>query len=116
VLIVQRSLDYSLLNTSRCALLLPASREVKYQAKTAIDTFFYRLGDLLSTLSVFVGVRMFDDARVQFIWLIVILSATMTLAAWLVGREYSRRFTAEREPSAGRALAGDASRGVVLQQ
>jgi AAA family ATP:ADP antiporter len=116
VLVVQRSLDYSLLNTSRCALLLPASREVKYQAKTAIDTFFYRLGDLLSTLSVFAGLRVFDDPRSQFIWLIVVLSATMTLVAWLIGREYSRRFTAEREPSAGRSLGGDAPRGVVLQQ
>jgi ATP/ADP translocase len=97
-------------------LLLPASREVKYQAKTAIDTFFYRLGDLLSTLSVFAGLRVFDDPRSQFIWLIVVLSATMTLVAWLIGREYSRRFTAEREPSAGRSLGGDAPRGVVLQQ
>ena len=116
VLIVQRSLDYSLLNTSRCALLLPASREVKYQAKTAIDTFFYRLGDLLSTLSVFVGLRVFDDARAQFIWLIVVLSATMTLVAWLIGREYSQRFAAEREASVGRALVGTPPRAVVLQQ
>ena len=48
VLVVQRGLDYSLMNTARNALLLPTSRDVKYQAKTAIDTFFYRTGDLLS--------------------------------------------------------------------
>jgi AAA family ATP:ADP antiporter len=116
VLVVQRSLDYSLLNTSRCALLLPTSREVKYQAKTAIDTFFYRLGDLLSTLSVFVGLRIFDDARAQFIWLIVVLSATMTLVAWLIGREYARCFNADREASAGHAPVGNSPRAVVLQQ
>ncbi len=91
VLVVQKSLDYSLLNTTRSALLLPASREEKYQAKTAIDTLFYRLGDLLSTLSVFIGVRFFTDTRMQFVWLILVLSVTMTLVAWLVGREYSRR-------------------------
>lgn len=115
VLVVQRSLDYSLLNTSRSALLLPASREAKYQAKTAIDTFFYRLGDLLSTLTVFVGLRCFDDPRLQFIWLIVMLSAAMTLAAWLIGREYSRTYGSARQPSGSGAAPGGA-RVVVLQQ
>jgi AAA family ATP:ADP antiporter len=96
VLIVQRSFDYSLLNTTRNALLLPASREVKYQAKTAIDTFFYRVGDLLSTASVFAGSRLFDDPGHRFIWLIFVLSATMALVAWLIGREYARRYDAAR--------------------
>jgi len=91
-LIIQRSLDYSLLNTARSALLLPASRDVKYQAKTAIDTLFYRLGDLISTLGIFLGVRIFDEPRLQFVWLIVVLSVTMTLVAWFIAREYSRRF------------------------
>ncbi len=64
-LVVNKSFDYSLLNTTRNALLLPTSREVKYQAKTAIDTFFYRLGDLLSTASVFVGMRLFARTRAR---------------------------------------------------
>jgi AAA family ATP:ADP antiporter len=116
VLVAQRSLDYSLLNTARNALLLPTSQEVKYQAKTTIDTFFYRLGDLLSTLSVFAGVKLFDHPRMQFIWLILVLSATMTLIAWLIGREYSRSLAASREGSSCDALAGPAPRCVVLQQ
>ena len=91
-LVVQRSLDYSLLNTTRSALLLPTTRDEKYQAKTAIDTLFYRAGDLLSTLGVFIGVQVFDEPRLQFVWLVVILSATMTAVAWLIGREYARRF------------------------
>jgi AAA family ATP:ADP antiporter len=104
VLVVQKSLDYSLLNTTRSALLLPTSRDEKYQAKTAIDTLFFRLGDLLSTLSVFIGLRLFEDARLQFVWLILVLSATMTLVAWLIGREYSRRFAVARESSGCDAL------------
>lgn len=106
-LIVQKSLDYSLLNTTRSALLLPTSREEKYQAKTAIDTLFYRLGDLLSTLAVFIGLRIVEDARLQFVWLIVLLSATMIVVAWLIGREYSRRYGAG-EPSrrGGLPIAG----------
>lgn len=91
-LVVQRSLDYSLLNTTRSALLLPTSRDEKYQAKTAIDTLFYRLGDLLSSVGVFVGLRVLDDPRHQFVWLVVALSAVMTLVAWLIGREHARRY------------------------
>jgi len=109
VLVVQRSFDYSLLNTTRNALLLPAGRDVKYQAKTAIDTFFFRIGDLLSTASVFAGMRLFEEPRAQFLWLIVALSATMTLLAWLIGREYARR------AAVADSLAGGGA-GAVLAQ
>jgi AAA family ATP:ADP antiporter len=104
-LVVQRSLDYSLLNTTRSALLLPTSREEKYQAKTAIDTLFYRLGDLLSTLGVFVGLRLSDDPRQQLVWLIVVLSATMTGIAWMIGREYARRYGGPETSSVGGGAA-----------
>jgi AAA family ATP:ADP antiporter len=113
VLVVQRSFDYSLLNTTRNALLLPMGREAKYQAKTAIDTFFFRTGDLLASGSIFVGIRLLDDVRAQFVWLIVGLSLTLLLVAWLVGREYARR---EREvsglPADGSFRSGHA--GVLL--
>jgi len=113
VLVVQRSFDYSLLNTTRNALLLPMGRDAKYQAKTAIDTFFFRTGDLLASGSIFVGIRLFDDVRAQFVWLIVGLSLTLLLVAWLVGREYARR---EREvaglPADGGFRSGHA--GVLL--
>jgi len=97
VLVLQRSFDYSLLNTTRNALMLPMEREAKYQAKTAIDTFFFRAGDLLASGSVFVGTRLFEEARVQFVWLIVVLSLTMLLVAWLIAREYARRERTVRE-------------------
>ena len=115
VLVVQRSFDYSLLNTTRNALMLPTSIEAKYQAKTAIDTFFYRLGDLLSSASVYVGVRLVEDARLQFLWLILVLSITMTIVAWLVGREYARR-TGAAHPSIGkRSLVPARSRTILFQ-
>jgi ATP:ADP antiporter, AAA family len=104
VLVLQRSFDYSLLNTTRNALLLPMDREAKYQAKTAIDTFFFRAGDLLATGSVFAGTRLLDDARTQFVWLIVVLSLSMMAVAWLVGREYARRQRAAPAPG-GPAMA-----------
>ena len=49
--------DYSLQNTVRQALFLPTSREAKYKAKAAIDTFFVRFGDAASALLVFAGIH-----------------------------------------------------------
>jgi len=47
--------DYSLMNTTKAALFLKTSREEKYKAKAAIDTFFVRAGDTLAALLVFLG-------------------------------------------------------------
>ena len=51
----ENATDYSIMNTARQLLWLPTSREEKYKAKQAIDTFFMRGGDLLSAGFVFVG-------------------------------------------------------------
>ena len=40
--ILENSTDYSIQNTTRHALFLPTSREAKYKAKQAIDSFFVR--------------------------------------------------------------------------
>jgi AAA family ATP:ADP antiporter len=55
---LENSTDYSLQNTARQALFLPTTREEKYKAKSAIDTFFVRIGDLLSTGLVFLSVQL----------------------------------------------------------
>jgi AAA family ATP:ADP antiporter len=56
--IFENATDYSLNNTVRHALFLPTSREAKYKAKAAIDTFFVRTGDLGQAGIVFAGVQM----------------------------------------------------------
>ena len=53
--VLENSTDYSIQNTARQALFLPTSREAKYKAKIAIDTFITRSGDMLSALLVLVG-------------------------------------------------------------
>jgi len=53
--ILENSTDYSIQNTTRHALFLPTSREAKYKAKQAIDSFFVRAGDMLQAAVVFVG-------------------------------------------------------------
>jgi AAA family ATP:ADP antiporter len=54
----ENATDYSIMNTARQLLWLPTSREEKYKAKQAIDTFFVRSGDLLSAGIVFIGTGM----------------------------------------------------------
>jgi len=56
--IVDNSIDYSLGNTTKQALWLPTSREAKYKAKQAVDSFFVRMGDVIQAGVVFVGERM----------------------------------------------------------
>jgi len=52
--------DYALVNTAKQMLWLPTTREKKYKAKQAVDSFFVRLGDLFAALVVFTGtVRLF---------------------------------------------------------
>ena len=55
VKILENSTDYSVQNTTRHALFLPTSREAKYKAKQAIDSFFVRAGDMLQAAVVFAG-------------------------------------------------------------
>jgi AAA family ATP:ADP antiporter len=58
VKIADNSLDYSLDNTNKQALWLPTSREAKYKAKQAVDSFFVRMGDVASAGLVFMGERL----------------------------------------------------------
>ncbi len=54
---VDNAMDYSLGNTTKQALWLPTSRQAKYKAKQAVDSFFMRAGDVIQAGIVFVGER-----------------------------------------------------------
>jgi AAA family ATP:ADP antiporter len=56
--VADNSLDYSLGNTTRQALWLPTSREAKYKAKQAVDSFFMRAGDVVQAGIVFGAQRL----------------------------------------------------------
>jgi AAA family ATP:ADP antiporter len=53
--VADNSIDYSLGNTTKQALWLPTSREAKYKAKQAVDSFFMRAGDVVQAGIVFIG-------------------------------------------------------------
>ena len=55
--VADNSIDYSLGNTTKQALWLPTSREAKYKAKQAVDSFFVRTGDVIQAALVFTAER-----------------------------------------------------------
>jgi ATP:ADP antiporter, AAA family len=92
--ILENSADYSLNNTVRHALFLPTSREAKYKAKAAIDTFFVRGGDVVSAGCVFVGMHWLSLTISGMAMLNVGLVAGWFGLAVLIRRRY-RLLTAE---------------------
>jgi AAA family ATP:ADP antiporter len=92
----ENSVDYSLMNTVRQMLFLPATREEKYKAKQVIDSFVVRAGDVLAAGTVYLGTAYLALNVSQFAW----INAALVLA-WLAlsvatGFEFRRR-TAARE-------------------
>ena len=55
--VLENGTDYSIQNTTRQALFLITGREAKYKAKAAIDSFFWRIGDVLAATLVFFGTQ-----------------------------------------------------------
>jgi AAA family ATP:ADP antiporter len=52
---VDNAVDYSLNNTTKQALWLPTSRQAKYKAKQAVDSFCVRAGDVIQAGMVYGG-------------------------------------------------------------
>ncbi len=97
----ENSLDYSLHNTLRQALFLPTSREGKYQGKAAIDTFFFRMGDVIAGLGiVFLLVQVLGLGVRAFAVMNVGLALCWLFLAFRTGRLHDR-MTADREESDG---------------
>ena len=87
----ENGLDYSLMNTTRQALFLPVDRNSKYDGKTAIDTFFWRFGDLIQAVGVYVGLNVLDWNLHRFALLNLVLSLVWIALAVVMGRDYSRK-------------------------
>ena len=96
--------DYSVMNSAKQMLWLPTSREEKYKAKQAIDTFFVRTGDMAAAGFVFLATHELGlDAR-GFALVNIVLVLAWLAVAWQVLRE-NRRLTGVEEakaPTSGR--------------
>lgn len=110
----ENSLDYSLHNTLRQALFLPTSRDAKYKGKAAIDTFFFRMGDVIAGLGiVFLFVEVLGLGVRAFAVLNIALAACWLLLAGRAGRLHEQLAAASEAATAAGAPAGSAAAGAV---
>ncbi|MEN6604263.1 MAG: Npt1/Npt2 family nucleotide transporter [Bryobacteraceae bacterium] len=99
VKVLENSTDYSIQNTARQALFLPTSREAKYKAKNAIDTFFTRAGDALAGALFIAGTQPWLGLQVRHFAALNVLF----VLAWIglvvaIGREHKRMCAAAPAP------------------
>ena len=95
--VAENATDYSLNNTVRHILFLPTSREEKYKAKVAIDSFFVRAGDVLSAAVVFIGVTYLAFGIREFALINLALVVVWLLLAYKIGKK-NQRLVAEKSP------------------
>lgn len=91
----ENATDYSVMNTGRQMLWLPTTREEKYKAKQALDTFFVRSGDMLAAGLIFAGTTWLSLGVSGFAWVNVGFVVLWLAVAVLLVRE-NRRLSRER--------------------
>ena len=70
-------------NCTKQALWLPTSRDVKYKAKQAVDSFFVRAGDVIQAAVVFAGERLVFTVPAFAAVNVALVGAWLTVAALL---------------------------------
>jgi AAA family ATP:ADP antiporter len=100
--VAENSTDYSLQNTVRQMLFLPTTREEKYKAKQAVDTFFVRMGDVAAAGLVIGGTSLAGWAPSTFARVNIVLAALWVVLAVATGRRFARlereRIQGDRQP------------------
>lgn len=89
--VIENGIDYSLMNTTRQALFLPVDRDSKYDGKTAIDTFFFRFGDLIQAVALYVGLNYLHWTATQFAFMNLLLALLWLGLAVAIGKGYSQK-------------------------
>ncbi len=95
--IFENGTDYSIQNTTQQALFLPTSREAKYKAKAAIDTFFVRAGDVVQAGIVMAGAAVGLGVK-GFASINLVLTLVWLALAAGVAREHRRQTRRDAPP------------------
>jgi AAA family ATP:ADP antiporter len=90
----ENATDYSIMNVARQLLWVPTSREEKYKAKQATDTFVVRLGDVFSAGLVYLGTTVLALTSHGFAYANLLLVAVWLGLAYMLYGEYRRRSAA----------------------
>jgi AAA family ATP:ADP antiporter len=99
--IAENATDYSVMNTARQLVWLPTTRDEKYKAKQAVDTFFVRAGDLLQAVIVFAGTTWLGFGVRGFAVTNLVLTAAWLLVAFHLLRQYGVIMRRRVEAAAG---------------
>jgi AAA family ATP:ADP antiporter len=86
--IAENATDYSVMNTARQLVWLPTSRDEKYKAKQAVDSFFVRAGDVIQAGIVFAGTTWLGLGERGFAAGNVILVSVWLVVAFRLLRQY----------------------------
>jgi ATP:ADP antiporter, AAA family len=100
----ENATDYSIMNTARQMIWLPTSREEKYKAKQAADTFIVRVGDLLSAGLVYVGTTFLQFGPQRFAAANVVLCVLWLGVGVLLLRQYRSLTAQQQQASVARAV------------
>jgi ATP:ADP antiporter, AAA family len=93
--IAENSSNYSINNTARHVLWLPATKEMLYQAKPTVDTLCVRIGDGCAALVVLIGTRFWSYSIVDFIaFNLGLIVLWLCVSSFLVFEH--RRFSAQQ--------------------
>ncbi|WP_286977590.1 ATP translocase [Pseudomonas sp.] len=89
--VTDNSLDYSITNTVRQTLFLPVTHEEKFEGKTAIDTLFWRLGDLFQAGLIYASIHWLGWGIAQLMMFCAVLGVIWIMFSRLISTEYQRR-------------------------
>ena len=89
-LIMENSVNYSLQTTTRHALFLPVEREEKYVGKHTIDTFFFRVGDVLSGGFVYLVSAVIGLGIVGFVVINIGLASILLWLSRAIGKHHEK--------------------------
>ena len=103
--VTENATDYSVMNTARQLVWLPTTRDEKYKAKQAIDTFFVRTGDVLQAVLVFAGTTWLALGVKGFAVANLVLIALWLAVALRLLREYGVIMRKRVEAAAGETPA-----------
>lgn len=92
----ENATDYSLQNTVKQALFLPTSREAKYKAKAAIDTFFVRFGDTAAAAIVATGLHVLHFSPRTFALVNIALVAVWIFLNVGIAKEHKKMVPDDR--------------------
>ena len=103
----ENATDYSLMNNAKGMLWLPTTREEKYSAKQTVDTFFVRLGDLISAGMIFLGTQVWEFGRTGFAYVNAAVIVVWLGVAWFLVRAYRAKSATHESGAATEAQVAD---------